>query len=250
MVAFLRRQHSLYFSSIRLQSAYSHQCSLPSCRGLNKQLALITRRNMSYTTFHSKRFRGEGSRFTPTTNEPGNIQPRTMKVNASTCIKPVVLGFKTSWLGPLQSDVSPGIPGLHLSSLVLWYLQTITLKRFLRHWSNRLGNEHLNNTHTLDFLLPPNRAETDTQTHHLAFLVTPSYWCRKTDTTCIRPAKSNIEVSVSCDILLHRKHMWSPLSCQILALAFFARFFSDSVEGGSDMLVNWNIPTVVKFKLS
>lgn len=44
--------------------------------------------------------------------------------------------------------------------------------------------------------------------------------------------------------------MWSPLSCQILALAFFATFFSDSVEGGSDMLVNWNIPTVVKLKLS
>lgn len=32
MVAFLRRQHSLYFSPIRRPSAHSDPCSLPSCR--------------------------------------------------------------------------------------------------------------------------------------------------------------------------------------------------------------------------
>lgn len=91
MVAFLRRQHSLYFSSIRLQSACSDHCSCPSCRGLNKRHFALR----------------DISSWTPSTNEAGNTQLRTMKVNASSQFKPVVLRVQTQlirnftgWLQP------------------------------------------------------------------------------------------------------------------------------------------------------
>lgn len=64
MVAFLRRQHSLYFSATRLQSMYFAL----SYRRL-KDLSQIVCRNVSYTTFRSRRFQGEGSRCTPSTNK-------------------------------------------------------------------------------------------------------------------------------------------------------------------------------------
>lgn len=57
MVAFLRRQHSLYFSPIRLQSAYSDPCSRPSSRGLSEHLRLIIRRNVSCAAFTPRDFK-------------------------------------------------------------------------------------------------------------------------------------------------------------------------------------------------
>jgi len=59
MVTFLRRQHSLYFSSTRLQLTYSGHHSLPSRRGLNKHYALVICRNMSCAAFPSKRSQAE-----------------------------------------------------------------------------------------------------------------------------------------------------------------------------------------------
>lgn len=59
--------------------------------------------------------------WTPSTNEVGNIQLRTMKVNASSQFKLVDLESKPSWLGTLQGDFSPHIPWLHLSSLLWCY---------------------------------------------------------------------------------------------------------------------------------
>lgn len=109
MVAFLRRQHSLYFSVIRLQSAHSNHCSFPSHRGLNS----IWHRNRFYRAFHS-----EVSSWTPSTNEVDNVELRTMKVKGSSQLKSLLLEFKLSWLRTLQSDFNASIPWLCFSSLL------------------------------------------------------------------------------------------------------------------------------------
>lgn len=77
----------------------------------------------------------------------------------------------------------------------------------------------------------------------------------KIDTTCICPAKGNSEVSVSCDILSYRQGRWNPaagpLPCQILALAFLTKFFSDLMKYGADVLEKWNnIPSVAEVHLA
>lgn len=53
--------------------------------------------------------------------QSGEVQLRTVEVNASTWFKPVVSVFKSSSLGTLQDDFCPSKPGLHLAHLCLWW---------------------------------------------------------------------------------------------------------------------------------